>query len=277
MYFLRKNPVLRRTADSVSCAVEQARRRLADSSRGLVFDPGPHRYRLYGREMRSVSSVVKLFDPFDARKAAERASTNPRHEHFGKRPEEIMAIWEANRDAAAAAGTNIHEFGEACYHYLNDEEGLIEPAYRARITSEGLAAKTPKEIAMARWWAENDWSRFALVAKETRLVNPELRYAGTFDLLLYDLWQNAFTQKDYKTNEDLRKWYRDYLRAPLNMLKANDIGKYTVQQTLYTIQLRNIGLPVVSNDLVWLKENEYEEVPLDMQYDRVIEHAVRNT
>lgn len=277
MFHLQRNPILTQTALAVWDWTDDARQRLADSSAGLSFNEGEHRYFLHGTEMRSVSSVVHLFDPFDAAKAAERAAVNPRHEHFGKSPEEILAIWERKRDDAADAGTQVHAFGEACYHYMTGEEGLIDPAYRNRITAAGLAAVSPKEEACARWWAGTDWYRFAPVAKETRVVNPSLRYAGTFDLLLFDLSRGAFAQKDYKTNEDLHRWYGDMLRPPLNLLRANDIGKYTVQQTLYTLQLRNIGLPVASNDLIWLREDGFEEIPLETRYQAIIEYAVKAT
>ena len=80
--------------------------------------------------------------------------------------------------------------------------------------------------------------------------------------------------KDYKSNKDLYKWYKEMLLPPLNMLRNNDIGKYTVQQTCYSIALRNVGLRINSNDLIWLKENEYEEVHLETHYDKVIAFAI---
>lgn len=275
MYVLKKNPMILATAEAARAKLEWARQRLDDASRGLTFDPGAHRYYLGGRELPAVSTIVKAFDRFDAVEASRKASANPRSPYFGTPPEEILAAWEQKRDAAAAAGTALHAFGEVCCSFLLGLEDEIPPEFACRVTDGGLAAESPKEEAVARWWASHDWSRFAVVAKETRVVNPSLRYAGTFDLLLYDLHTNSFAQKDYKSNEDLRKWYGDMLRPPLNMIKANDEGKYTVQQTLYSIVLSNIGLNVGSNDLIWLKEGDYEEVPLDMQYDKVISYAVR--
>ena len=48
-----------------------------------------------------------------------------------------------------------------------------------------------------------------------------------------------------------------------------------IQQTLYTVQLRNIGLPVTSNELVWLRDEGYQAVALPMEYDRIITHATK--
>lgn len=276
MYFLKKNPAIRYTQQAAQSVVESARKILADSTEGLEFEPVEHKYFLHGKELRSVSSIVDGFAPFDTRAKAEKASKNPKHEHFGKSVDEILAIWEENRNRASSDGTQVHAFGEACCLWMLDREDEIEEAYRDRITSEGLAANSPKEIAVAKWWNDVDWSRYAFVAKETMVANPVLGYAGTFDLLLYDLIETVFRMKDYKTNKDLFKWYGDQCLPPLNMLRANDIGKYTIQQTLYAIQAGNVGLRIGSSDLIWLKEDEeYEEVPIDMRFARVIAYAVK--
>ena len=275
MYTLHKNPEILVSAEVAQEQVQWARRRLSDASAGLTFDPEEHRYFLGGRELRSVSSIVEHFAPFDSVAVARKCSANPKHPLFGQSPEEIIAQWNLKRDNAAEAGTKVHAFAEACCSFLLGEEDKIEPELRERITEEGLVAVEPKEIAAALWWAETDWTRYAVVAKETRIVNPELGYAGTFDLLLYDIHKRTYPVRDYKTNEDLYKWYGDKLLPPLDFMRSNDIGKYTLQQTSYTIQLRNIGIPVDSNELVWLKEEQYENVALEMRYDRAISYAIR--
>lgn len=277
MFTLTKNPTFTRTArrPDVLSAVRRAQERLADAAAGLEFEPEEHLYTLHGRPMASVSSIVESFAPFDAMAKAVSCSKNPGHEHFGKDPEEIVAIWEQAGREAAAEGTLVHEFGEACCLYLQDREDEIDGKFRDRITPEGLVALSPKEEAAARWWADNDWSRYAVVAKETRIVNPELGYAGTFDLLLYDTYNLVFAINDYKTNKDLYRWFKEMLAPPLSMIKDNDIGKYTVQQTLYTIALDNIGLPVSSNTLIWLREDGYRLAELPLQYDKVIYYAVK--
>lgn len=274
MIYLQRNETLLASCKACSKIIEETKERLADSSAGLVFEPEEHRYFLGKREMKSVSSIVEHFAPFDADKKAASAAMNPNHPLYGKTPEEIKAIWEENGRQAASAGTSIHAFGEACFLYMTGHEDEIDSQFYDRIYPEGLMAIEPKEIAVAKWWAEADWKRFVPVAKETRIVNAEMGYAGTLDLLLYDMYNISFRIKDYKTNKDLERWYGDWLLPPLSMIRANDIGKYTVQQTLYTIQLRNIELAVSANELIWLKENEYTEVPLEMNYDRVIAYAV---
>lgn len=256
-------------------AWQYANTRLADATAGLAFDPVPHVYKFGGVVIPGVSSIVEHFDPFDVVACAERCSKNRRHEMFGKPVEDILAIWERRGAESSDAGTTVHEFGEACFLCKAGQADRIEGPLKERLAADGtLEAASPKEEAVARWWDSMDLGRYVLIAKETRVYNPQLRYAGTFDVLLYDLLMHSYALKDYKTNKDLFRWYGDYLRAPLSPLKANDEGKYTVQQNLYRIELENIGLKVGSMDLVWLKEDgTFQEVPLSPEYGRLVSYA----
>ena len=272
------NQLARLNADPLSeacMARAYARVRLDDSARGLVFDPENHKYYLGGRELRSVSSIVEEYAPFDALGIATRCSKNKRHEMYGKTPEEIIQIWDERAAQAAAAGTQVHEFCEACFTL---KEGClvdqIDEALRDRYADGQLEASNVKEEAAARWWDSLDLDRYVLVAKETRIVNPMLNYAGTFDLLLYDLNSHQYCLRDFKTNKDLFRWFGDMLRPPLSPIRAHDLGRYTLQQNLYRIQLENIGLPVSSMELVWLKDDgSYENVPV-REYDTLIRFAL---
>ena len=72
MYFLKKNPAIQFTQAAAATIVESAKQSLADSSEGLTFDPVPHKYFFHGREMRSVSSIVEEYAPFDTVAKADR-------------------------------------------------------------------------------------------------------------------------------------------------------------------------------------------------------------
>lgn len=243
---------------------------LADSAEGLVFDPVAHKYFLCGKEIPSVSSIVGYYAPFDSMKIAKLCSVNPRSRYCGMPVEEILRIWTDK----AAKGTAVHEFGEACFLVKNGQEDMVEGSLKGRIDADGLEASSPKEEAVARWWNDLDLNRYVPVAKETRIVNPAMNYAGTFDLLLYDLMEHHYALRDYKTNEDLFKRTKETLRPPLTPIRADDHGKYTLQQNLYRIQLENIGIHVGSMELIWLKnDGTYENVRID-EYDTLIRYAM---
>lgn len=262
------------TLRRISEVTSDARQRLEDSSVGLKFDQEQHRYFFYGNEMASVSSIVEKYAPFDTEKVALACSRNPRHEHFGKSVWEIIDIWNAKKEMAADLGTKTHAFAEACCLYRLGLQDEIDDEFHERITSQGLEAKTSKEEAVARFWQELDLNEYAFVAKETQIVNFQYRYAGTFDLLLYDIRNDRFCLKDYKTNENLYKSSSDKLKAPLNNIRANEIGKYTLQQNLYMIQLHNIGIPVADIQLIWLTDDSYRTVDIDVNYEKQIRYAL---
>lgn len=250
---------------------------LNDSNRGLIFDQVEHKYYLGGRELDSVSTIKDEYGgEFDAEKMAIACSKNPKHKLYGMDPIKIQEMWTKYGEEAAKNGTKTHEFAEACFLCKEGNEQLIEGDMSQRCTAYGLAAATGKEIAAANWWDCLDLNRYVLVAKETQIVNPILEYAGTFDLLLYDLAYHHYVLKDYKTNNELFKDYGKRLKAPLSTIPANDHGKYTVQQNLYKIQLDNIGLYIGQMDLIWLHEDgSWQEVPIQ-DYSRLIRMAREN-
>lgn len=273
MYYLKSRDI--RTSPEDEELVRITNECLTDSSAGLTFDAGPHKYYFLGKEVRSVSSVVESFEPvFEERKVAEGCSCNPKHPYFGMEVDRILELWHENRDNAAENGTKAHLFGESCCMFLHGRPDEIEPEFKDRITENGFEARTEKEEAIARWWNDLDTDRYLYVAKETRIYNPELDYAGTFDLLLYDRQTRGFALKDYKTNGCLTKSFNKHMKAPLNIIPADNLGKYTVQQNLYRIQLQNIGIDIRTMGLLWLKEDgTYEDVPIPV-YDRLVRLAM---
>lgn len=277
MYFLKRKerPAFLDNPESEACkAVETATTLLADSVKGVDFNAEIHEYSYSGRKIDCVSDIVEYYAPFDGYSIALGCSKNPKHEMYGWEVQAILDAWERKRDEAAEAGTQVHEYGEACFLYVSHREKEIEPKFRDRIMNEGFAAVGPKEEAVAKWWASLDTGRFVPVAKESILFNPVLLYAGTFDLLLYDLMKHYYVLKDYKTNEDLFKTHGGKLRAPLSPIKADNIGKYTLQQNLYRIQLENIGIHVGGMELLWLKNNsEVESVSIN-NYEPLIRFAM---
>ena len=274
MYTLKRNARAREAFARGREIASRTLRKVTDATIGLEFDPEEHLYRFYGRTLTGVSTIVEAHTTFDPIAASEKASKNARHPLFGHDPEEIRKIWSDKGKAAADAGTLVHAFGEACCLLLEGREDELPQAYADRLGPDGLSCESPKEEALARWWDSLDWDTMCPVLKETPLVNPLVGYAGTPDLLFANLRRGTFHQKDYKTNEDLFRWYGSYLKAPLSCLKDNDIGKYTVQQTLYGAALRQMDVPVATMDLVWLRpDGEFQEVPLPLQYEKLVLYA----
>ena len=277
MYQLKRKTIVAQAKPETVEAVRRASVLLRDSTSDLVFDPVPHEYKVGGRAVPSVSSVIEKYANFDAPATAASCSRNPKSPYYGQKVEDILKGWEDNANAASSAGSAVHAFGEACFLWTNGREEEIDKEFVGRISADGFAAESPKEIAVARWWENLDTERYAPAIKETPLFNPELNYAGTPDLLLYDTVDGCFRMKDYKTNKDLHDWYGKFMKGSFNkVIKDNDYGHYTVQQILYWIELLNLGLNVKSADLIWLKEDgNYEEVSIDYRYASLIYNTIK--
>ena len=103
----------------------------------ITFDEGPHIYTIDGdSDYKSVTtwnhSHFKGFNGDSiATKIVERLTANPdpSNKYHGMSKEQILAGWEANRDAAAKAGTKMHFDIECFYNDLEVENDSVEFGY----------------------------------------------------------------------------------------------------------------------------------------------------
>ena len=76
----------------------------------------------------------------------------------------------------------------------------------------------------------------------------------------------GFVILDYKTNSNLQNDYNRkfgrVLREPFADMTEEDLSLYTIQLSLYALMLQDIGIPIIDRRIIWLKECEYEVVPL---------------
>ena len=101
--------------------------------------------------------------------------------------------------------------------------------------------------------------------------NLKEQLAGTFDMLYYndgtDGQPQGFIILDYKTNANLVNDYnRNYgrvLRPPFCDMTEEDLSFYTIQLSLYALMLQDIGIPIISRRIIWLKDKEYEIIPVE--------------
>lgn len=157
-----------------------------------------HRYRYRGTWYPGVTSILKVLDKSDAlmgwaaRQTAEAAVTmaeteddgndgNPNVRGFSDldrllttvgREGTIKALtarsgWK--RDEAAALGTEVHNYADLLVR--GQPLPPLPEVTRSRVE------------AYAEWWRASQWR---LRSSESMLVNPEMQYGGTLDLLAYD-------------------------------------------------------------------------------------------
>lgn len=210
---------------------------ISSSFNSLEFEPVEHKYTLQGINMMAVSKVIDQFaEEFSDDIAIRYAEKN------GLNVEDVRASWKSAGDIACDFGHQTHDYGEKYYY-----DKTLEPANN-------------HEKALRQFWLDLP-SHIKPVACETRVYTKRFRYAGTFDLLVYDELREGYIIVDYKTNKDLFKNFRGKMMLePFDFLLDHPYNHYQIQLSLYQIPLEEIGIKVIDRWVIWLKP--------DAKYDK---------
>ena len=258
--------------------VTDVRRKVLSEFEDLEFYEEGHRYILHGQSLPSVSNVAHRFIrvPFDEQLQATRYALKN-----GQSPDYWIQQWRQNSFRAKTLGTKTHAYGESLGYLRAGMPERICPSIRAQYMSEYgfLAPIHPKEEAVLKFMCEMSGSMH-LVLNEAQVYsgknpcqerNLKEQLAGTFDMLNYndgtDGQPQGFIILDYKTNANLVNDYnRNYgrvLRPPFCDMTEEDLSFYTIQLSLYALMLQDIGIPIISRRIIWLKDKEYEIIPVE--------------
>lgn len=258
--------------------VTDVRRRVLREFQDLEFYEEGHRYVLNGQSLPSVSNVAHRFirEPFNEQLQAKRYA-----EKHGETPEHWIQQWRQNSFRATTLGTKTHAYGESLGYLRAGMPERICPLIQPQYMPEYgfLAPIHPREEAVFKFMNEMPCSMHLVIneAKVHSGKNPcqernlREKIAGTFDMLYYqdgtDGQPEGFVILDYKTNANLASEYnRKYgkmLREPFNAMTEEDLSLYTIQLSLYALMLEDIGIPIISRRIVWLKDSEYQIVPVE--------------
>lgn len=258
--------------------VTEARHKILETFKDLIFVEEGHHYYLDGDEIPSVSSVIHQFEEesdFDT--IAENYTLK-----HGETKEYWLDKWKFNNIKATTTGTLVHEFGESLGWLKNGHPELITDSCKCKFVKgkNWLIPTRPKEESIIKFM--NDLpSSYHLVLNEAKVysglnenasLNPKKRYCGTFDMLYWydgegDKNKSGFIILDYKTNKELEKEYSrevgKFLKEPFIDLYSEPKSIYTLQLSAYQIPLEDIGLKVIGRRLIWLKDDgTYEKIPL---------------
>ena len=257
--------------------VAEVRERVLSEFEDLEFYKEGHRYVLHGEQLPSVSNVTHRFirEPFDEQWQAMRYAKK-----HGETPDYWILQWRQNSFRATTLGTKTHAYGESLGYLKAGMPERICPSILSQYMPEYrfLAPIHPKEEAVLKFMNEMPKSMH-LVLNEARVYsgrnpsperNLKERLAGTFDMLYYndgtDGKPEGFIILDYKTNANLQNDYnRKYgkmLREPFNCMPEEDLSLYSIQLSLYALMLQDVGIPIIARCIVWLKDSEYEIIPV---------------
>lgn len=251
--------------------VADTRRKILKEFEDLEFYEDGHVYLLHGHEIKSsVSGIGHRFirEPFNEQlQAARYAQKN------GMTAEYWIKQWKQNAFRATTLGTKTHEFGESLAYLRAGHPELIRDSIKAQYMEKYnyLAPIHPKEEAVVKFMDAMP-GNLHLVLNETKVYSgknpiPERNIkeliCGTFDMLYYDSVKDGFVILDYKTNaklySDYNRKYNKTLLPPFDDTIEEDLGLYTIQLSLYSLMLEDIGIKVIDRRIVWLtNEGEYE-------------------
>ena len=257
--------------------VTEIRKKIIDSFGDLVFIEDGHKYYLEGREIPSVTNVVKQFESEeDWDKIAERYAMKN-----GETPEYWKDKWKYNNLKATTTGTLVHEFGESISWMRNGHPELITTSCKSKYIEDmgWLIPTRKKEEAIVKLWDDMP-ECYHFVLAETKVYsnkNPQFQtkqqYCGTFDWNMYfkhptDDSKSGLIIFDYKTNRDIVNEFArsngKMLKYPFSDMYEEPLSIYTLQLSAYQIPLEDIGLKVIARKLIWLKDDgTYEKIDLE--------------
>lgn len=213
--------------------MDEVKKHIKDCFKGLTFEEKEHKYFFEGNPLSlSVSGKIKQFvEPFDSDTIAGFSARKQ-----GVSKEEILASWKKAADEACEKGNKAHLFGEV---YAFNRE--IRP-------------QTQLDIAIMKFWGDLP-PHIIPAFVELQMFHKTEFYAGTSDILLYNILSGKYIIADYKTNKDLFKNYKDKkLLGPFSNLLDTPYNKYQIQLSYYQKLFEQTGLEVSHRKIIWLQE-----------------------
>lgn len=214
----------------------------------VIYLPDGHVYKSCDTEesinWTSVTKFIGNFKPkFDAKLAAYKASHNSKSKWYRKTPEEIMAIWDKEKDRSINTGTNYHEQRELDTLGISSiqREGLDLPII-APIIKEGV--------------------KYAPLQKLTPGIYPEhfmyLKSAGICGQAdRVEAMKDKIHVFDYKTNKEIKKeGYKQWngvvqkMLGPCAHLDDCNYNHYALQLSTYMYMILKHNPSLEPGDLV---------------------------
>lgn len=228
--------------------MEDLKKELLIFFRRLNFNQESHTYTIDAKYLPSVSTKIKKFyKSFDTDAIAKRKGKRE-----GIDPKELKRQWKEKADKACQKGHTIHDFGEL-YAF-----------------NRTLKPSSKYEEAIVKFWKDLP-DHIVPVVMELRMYHKEFLFAGTSDIILYDLVHKGFIIADYKTNEDLFKNFAGQkMLGPFKNLLETPYNKYQIQLSYYEMMLEQFGVNVLSKRIIWLLPDGSYDMYITEDYKEIL-------
>ena len=208
----------------------------------FVFDAKWHKYTYNGKPFESVTKFIQKFHKeFDSsfwskKKAEER----------GVDVSVILEEWKYKNDRANEIGTATHNWIENYFNGIHQQIpsdlDIVERINKFNlIYSTHLHKLTPIKF-------------------EQRVFSKKWGLAGTFDALF--LWKDKLAILDWKTNKEftIENSYGEKLLEPFQEYDKCHLNEYSIQISMYSLILQEIGLDVRVGYILYIGPNDEPKI-----------------
>ena len=216
----------------------------------ISFDEGPHIYTVHGDT--SFTSVTTWnhshFPHFDAGEIINNILKSSKmkdssYKYYGMTKDEILKMWDDNRDTAANAGTKAHYNIECYYNEMNVKDDSIEYKYFLNFAKDHPHLKAYR----------TEWC----------VYHEELKLSGSIDMLFKDEITGEFKIYDWKRSKGIE--YENYygktaLTPCISHMPDTNFWHYSLQLNVYRRILKEkYNINVTTLALVVLHPDNYNE------------------
>lgn len=192
----------------------------------FVFDPKYHKYTYEGKQFESVTKFIQRFHkPFDQDYWSKRKA-----DETGQEQSDILEQWKQLNERANFIGTSTHNWIENYFNKIHQEIPNDLDVVDRINKFNTIYAKHLHKLEPVKF--------------EQRVFSIEWGLAGTFDALF--IWKDKLVILDWKTNKSFttNSPYGEKLLEPFQDYDKCHLNEYSIQISLYSLMLEQIGLDV---------------------------------
>jgi len=182
----------------------------------VMFDELSHTYHYENTNLLSTTQFIKQFTkPFNALfPSIAKAKKNIREKTGITDAKTLRKIWKLSGSRASHLGTATHEFAELY---------VLDPTIKPKTKYEEAIIKAINKL-------QETWD---IIHQELIVYSSEYMIAGSIDLVLRHKKTKAYAIGDWKTTDDMFKYY-NIMEEPFK-LKDSALNKYSVQLDIYSV------------------------------------------
>lgn len=182
---------------------------------------------------------------------AIKCSENPNHEHFGKAPAEITAIWQNKSNTGANRGSTLDSY---IHHILHGKDFVpVDEIDEIMQSKMNVFDKLNSEILQ----------KFCMIPCVDELwVTSKTGVRGKLDELFYLKTENSgsYVVADWKNTEEIRTFnVNQKMLGPLAHLDDCELVRYYLQVDIYCyILLNEFNIPAYAARVFQIKAENYK-------------------